>query len=333
MRKSRAQTLADKAVSAATAALEIYNKPNFAYREESFAILMLNAWELLLKARVLAENSNDPKSIESWQHFTKKDGTRSVRRQPERSRSGNIKTVSMDRAAGLVRSYAVKNINDTCAANLALLTEIRDTAVHFRHDDLGLAVKVHEVGTASVRNFVTALEVWFELSLDEMNFYLMPLAFQPPAAVVESLYSDQRSTAVAKLLEHIQQQEMLQDGGAYAATLKIKMTLSRSNDNDAEVVRVGRGGANAIAVTLSEEDIRNRYPWDYNTLTQKLRDRYVDFLANQKYHDLRRPLEGVPGLCHTRLLNPENANSSTKKFYNSTIVQRFDQHYQKRLIG
>lgn len=333
MPKSRAQTLADKAVSAATAAIEIYNKPNFAYREESFAILMLNAWELLLKARVLLENSNDPKSIEAWQHYTKKDGSRSTRRRPERSRSGIIKTISMDRAAGLVRSYAARNIDDMCAANLDLLIEIRDTAVHFRHDDLGLAVKVHEVGTASVRNFVAALNAWFGVSLDEMNFYLMPLAFQPPAAIIESLYSDQRSAAVAKLLEHIQQQEAQQGDGIFAATLKIRMTLSRSNDDDAEVVRVGRGGANAIAITLTEEDIRNRYPWDYNTLTQKLRDRYVDFLANKKYHYLRRPLEAEAGLCHTRLLDPENANSSTKKFYSANIVQHFDQHYQRRLIG
>lgn len=332
MPKSRAQTLAEKAVSAATAAIEIYNKPNFAYREESFAILMLNAWELLMKARVLDENSNQPKAIESWQHYTKRDGTKSVRRKPDRTRSGNVKTIGMDRATGLVRSYPTKNINDTCAANLDLLTEVRDTAVHFRHDDLGLAVKVHEVGTAAVRNFVTALYDWFGVSLNEMNFYLMPLAFQPPAAVVESLYSDQRSTSVAKLLQHIQQQEAKQGDGAFAATLKIKMTLSRSNDNDAEVVRVGRGGANAIAVTLTEEQFRDQYPWDYKTLTQRLRYRYTDFLANQQYHDIRQPLEDVPSLCHTRLLNPENANSSTKKFYSPNMIARFDEHYQKKLL-
>jgi hypothetical protein len=32
------------------AAIEIYNKPRFEYRDEVFAILLLNAWELLLKA-------------------------------------------------------------------------------------------------------------------------------------------------------------------------------------------------------------------------------------------------------------------------------------------
>lgn len=51
--KSRARHLAEKSVDAMLAAIEIYNKPSFAYREESFAILAVNAWELLLKARLL----------------------------------------------------------------------------------------------------------------------------------------------------------------------------------------------------------------------------------------------------------------------------------------
>lgn len=330
MPKSRAQTLADKAVNAATAAIEIYNKPNFKYREESFAILMLNAWELMLKARILLENSNNAKSIESWRPFKRKDGTTSVRRRPELARSGNIKTISLDRAAGLVRSYAMKNIDETCSANLDLLTEIRDTAVHFRHDDLGLAVKVHEVGTAAVRNFVTALREWFDISLSEMNFYLMPLAFQPASAVVESLYSGQRSSAVTNLLEHIAQYEANGVDGVFAKTLKIKMTLSRSNEKGAEIVKLGKGGTQAVAITLTEEDIRDQYPWDYDTLTAKLRARYVDFLVNKKYHSLRRSLENEAGLCHKRLLNPENPHSSTKLFYNPNIVERFDPNYQKK---
>lgn len=106
----------------------------------------------------------------------------------------------------------------TCAANLDLLTEIRDTAVHFRHDDLGLSVKVHEVGTAAVRNFVTALSEWFDVSLDDMNIYLMPIAFQPASAIVESLYSEQRNYAVTKLLEHMPQHQWQYRGaemGAY----------------------------------------------------------------------------------------------------------------------
>ena len=51
--KSRSRTLAGKSIDAMLAAIEVYNKATFAYREESFAILASNSWELLLKARLL----------------------------------------------------------------------------------------------------------------------------------------------------------------------------------------------------------------------------------------------------------------------------------------
>ena len=43
------KSLLDKSLAAAVSAIEVYNKPDFKYREETFAILMVNAWELLLK--------------------------------------------------------------------------------------------------------------------------------------------------------------------------------------------------------------------------------------------------------------------------------------------
>ena len=50
------RSLLDKSIASMLAAIEIYNKPNFTYREDSFAILCVNAWELLLKAVYLRQN-------------------------------------------------------------------------------------------------------------------------------------------------------------------------------------------------------------------------------------------------------------------------------------
>jgi len=43
------RSLLDKSVNSMLSAIEIYNKPNFSYREETFAILATNAIELLFK--------------------------------------------------------------------------------------------------------------------------------------------------------------------------------------------------------------------------------------------------------------------------------------------
>jgi hypothetical protein len=55
--------LANKSVHAAIAAIEIYNKPNFFYREEAFALLMANAWELLLKAKWILDHAEAVESV------------------------------------------------------------------------------------------------------------------------------------------------------------------------------------------------------------------------------------------------------------------------------
>ena len=44
--------LVKNSISAYFAAIEIHNKPNIAYRYETVTLLMVNAWELILKAYV-----------------------------------------------------------------------------------------------------------------------------------------------------------------------------------------------------------------------------------------------------------------------------------------
>ncbi len=51
------RSLIDKSINSMLSAIEIYNKPNFSYREETFAILAINALELLFKAQLLKANS------------------------------------------------------------------------------------------------------------------------------------------------------------------------------------------------------------------------------------------------------------------------------------
>ena len=53
--KGSYRALSSNSKAAMLAAIEIYNKPQIAYRDECFIILIVNAWELLLKA-ILSKN-------------------------------------------------------------------------------------------------------------------------------------------------------------------------------------------------------------------------------------------------------------------------------------
>jgi hypothetical protein len=73
---ANSSSLAQKSVQAAVAAIEIYNKPDFSYREEAFSLLMSNAWELLLKAKWLLDHKEDVSSL----HETEPDPADATKR-------------------------------------------------------------------------------------------------------------------------------------------------------------------------------------------------------------------------------------------------------------
>jgi len=60
-------TVVKKSRAACVAAVETYNRASSPYREETFSILMINAWELLLKARVMKENAGKRSSIYAYE--------------------------------------------------------------------------------------------------------------------------------------------------------------------------------------------------------------------------------------------------------------------------
>ena len=56
MEKELINNMLDKSEEAFLMAIEIYNKPTISYRLEGFSFFICNAWELLLKAKMLKEN-------------------------------------------------------------------------------------------------------------------------------------------------------------------------------------------------------------------------------------------------------------------------------------
>lgn len=93
----------DKSEEAFLMAIEIYNKPTIKYRLEGFAFFICNAWELLLKAKML----NEGKSI----YYPDK---------PNR-------TISLSNCV----SSAFTNDKDPIRKNLEILIGLRNTTTHY----------------------------------------------------------------------------------------------------------------------------------------------------------------------------------------------------------
>ena len=330
MRPARYVYLLDKAIASAISAIEVYNKPSFRYREETFAILMLNSWEVLLKARILKENSNRLRSIEIWEYTPNRSGLTGKKLKQKRNRSGNAMTIGLSAAIATVQQFSKDKVDQYAVENIWLLTEIRDNAIHFRNAGMGLRRRVQEVGSAALRNFAYAVETWFNRDLGAYDFALMPFAFESPTGIIQTVFPDDAKGAVSKLqklLADTQRAFPFDPSKPFNVGVQIDLHFVRKAITNAVAVRVAPSDPGALPVMITEEDARKTYPWTYEGLRQQLRKRYSDFKENGKFHKIRKPLETEVRYCHLRQLDPKNPKSAKQRFYNPNIVAIFDQHY------
>lgn len=151
--------------AAMLAAIEIYNKPRFDYREECCVILLLNAWELVLKALL----SKSGESI----FYPKK------RKEPYR-------TLSWRDALGGAEAFFPKDLPPLpVRRNLELLGIYRDNAVHF-YNARAFGTVLHALAQTSIVNFKDLLLTSFEVDLStEITWQLLPLGLRSPLDPIE----------------------------------------------------------------------------------------------------------------------------------------------------
>ena len=134
--------LIDKSIEAYILALETINRLTIQYRLEAFCYLLCNAWELLLKTKILADD----------------DDERSIYYQ-----SQGVKKRSLSLRDCLKRVF--NNQSNAVRRNLEFIEELRDESVHLvisriPHDVMG-------VFQAGVINYHTYLNQWFGESLSD----------------------------------------------------------------------------------------------------------------------------------------------------------------------
>ena len=312
--------LSRKSIQVALAAIEIYNKPRFSYREESFSILMANAWELILKGKWVRDHSDEEVSLHV---LDKKTGV------PKKNRSGNPLTLDAVSLSKRLLDDAKSGLTLGCHNNILALLEIRDNAVHFLHRDLHLGRRVLEIGTASLQNYAQLMQRWFDLDLSEFDMFLMPLSFHHGFETAEAISGSRRSEHVKNLLEYINHLELHQPPDSTQRVAIYVETKLVKEKGGSSIGFKWSDDPNAPAVTVREEDVLKAYPMTYRELTDKLRTRYSNFIENATYHRLRRDFESDKRYCIARFLDPGNPRSTKKRFYNANILQEFDKHYHR----
>lgn len=317
----------EKAQAAITSAVEVYNKPSFAYREETFALLALNAWELLLKAKVLKDGDNDLRVIRVYEPRKTKAGVPSKKLYVKRNRAGNPQTISLGGCLLALEKTPAK-LTHELKVNLVALTAIRDNSAHYISASPVLAKQVLEIASASVKNFVILAKQWFGRDFSESLSLVLPLSFVSGAKEVDSVVV---TADESRLIKHLQQLAAIDSKtpSPFAVALRFHVRLEKSSLATASKVEISKD-PDAVKVTLSEEDIRDKYPWDYREITKRFSERYSDFKQDARFHSIRRPLLKDERYVKSRYLDPGNPKSPRKDFYNPNVVPIFDKHYTRK---
>lgn len=323
--KSKSNELLDKSISAMIAAIEIYNKPDFQYRGETFSILAINGWELLLKAKFLKDNHNKISCLYVKEPIINKDGTKSKKKKTKLTRSGNPFTHSVDFIAKKLIDKG--ELDQVVLNNIMALIELRDSAIHFYNYSIKFNIRIQEIGTATLKNYVSLYKKWFGKDLSEYNFYLMPLSFVQPHKEADVLMLNSEEKNFFKYVDSLE--EGVSPDSDYSIALNIDVKFSKSTSKDAIKMALSKD-SDAIKVTLTEEQMREKYPLTYTELAEKCKERYSDFILNNAFHQVRKQYESDDKCAYIRYLDPEKKNSGKKTFYSEAMLQRLDNHYKRK---
>ena len=312
------KALMRKSISACVAAIEIYNKPASVHREETFATLVVSAWEAILKARLVKDLG--VRSIQVLEEGRTPTGKPSKQLRPRLNRSQNPYTISLDKAIERCRSLPTMPLNPSCEANLSLLVEIRDNASHYYNADRELARRVNEAGSAALRNFTTALTEWFDVSLGDQRFAILPLSFEPLSSAA-SLQPSKRSRQAANLIAFLDSaiDAAPHDDDRYAVSLRIETQLVGGRNKEATAVRTTSDPA-APAIRLSDEDFTRAFPMDYKALCSRLRKRSQGFKTTGDFHEVLKQLRSDGRLANERRLHPTKRKTTVMWCYADAMV-------------
>lgn len=185
--------LVDNSLAAMLAAVEVYNKPQMTYRDEVTVMLIVNAWELALKATLRQKN----RSI----FYPKQRGER-------------YRSVGLDDALGRVAANKLwpSDIDGPAVtANVKALAEYRDRTIHL-YNAQGLGAVIYPFLQQNVLNYRDFMLAKFKKDLaDSMTWQLLPLGATAPADAVQFMKVDKNATMVAEVQEFIDELRHLMD--------------------------------------------------------------------------------------------------------------------------
>lgn len=242
-----ADRLVDKSIEAFIMGLEIYNKPTIKYRIEGFSFFIINAWELMLKAKLL----KDGKSI----YFNDK---------PDRSLSVEnvIRTIYTDKRQPL-------------RINLEKIIELRNISTHFITEDY--EAKYAPLFQAAVLNFTNELKRFHDKDVTEFiaqNFLTLSATYEPltneqikikyPPEIAEKLILQSNDLDLA--LDH-------NHSDKFAIDVRHNLFMVKKKEDADFLVKVDSSGSSPVKIVRELKDPANTHKYSHHQVVEAVNHR------------------------------------------------------------
>lgn len=312
--KSVTKLLLDSSQAALFAGIEIHNKPHIEYRYPTSVILIINAWELALKAYVY-------KYIDKKKIY-EKDGKH---------------TISFSKAAVLVRDNInkVSKNNEFVAVydNLSLLNDYRCSNIHFIEDKLDPIVFM--LISKAVLNYDEFLKEYFKKDITkDDNLIILPVGLKLPFNPIEYLKQDYGSAnndfvnnvvqTVRKLQDESVHDSIVVGFDVYTASVKKihNADLIAAIDQQEGTIKLTKSvritdDPNAPAVRMEPELL----PLTYLELRAEIKEQQQDIKFNNRFNKIMENIKKDGALCQTRYLDPNQKTGTKKDFYSEKAIR------------
>ncbi len=324
-KKNVVYSLLNASKSAIFSAVEIHNKPQFLYRYPTVSMLIINAWELMLKAYIY-------KYISNTKIYEKDDKKH---------------TISFSKALILVRDdvntkEGSKSFN-AVYANLDLIEQYRNTNVHYFDEELNPAI--YMLLSRSVINYNNFLDKYFNKDITkESSLFILPIGFNIPFNPIDFLnknYDSVNNDFVSAIIKYIKElnddniQEPIIVG--FDTLLTSVKNISNSdiiaaiNEQDKQAIPVYKAyrltdDPNAPVIKSVDEILPDL---EYKEYVKKILDKDNTIKQNPKFHAINKLIKEDNTLCKIRHLNPNNKKSPKQCFYYEKAVDKFIELYHK----
>lgn len=247
------QKLIKRSLDAFTLALEMYNRPSLSNRVEAFTIMMVNAWELFLKAEILD-------ALGSERVFYK-----------------NGKSLSISDALPL----RLQN-NDPVKLNIETLIQLRDQATHLLIPEL--QPQLSRLFQANVLNYQDRYRKQMGNSpLAGQSVGMLSLVLDGPVpeiGIIKEAYGEITASEVTSFLKQFESMSKEIDSDKFSISIDYKLVLAKNPSNADLTLSVGDNGQKAVIITQAKK-LNTTHPHTTNEAINEINSKLGSKILNR----------------------------------------------------